>query len=70
MGFAPQDTHQTPQVAQNVAQQTQTTHEESDPAHNLIHTAMSIFGSGTVVIALVLGGLVMYKKFAKKWLVK
>jgi len=46
------------------------THAEEDPAHNLIHTAISIFGSGTVVIALLLGGAVMWKKFAKKWFAK
>ena len=44
-----------------------TEHKDDDPAHDLIHSAMSVFGSGTVVIALLLGGIVMYKKFASKW---
>ena len=60
MGYAKQEVQQVQHTEQH----------EDDPAHDLIHSAMSVFGSGTIVIALILGGIVMYKKFAAKWFVK
>lgn len=72
MGFSPeQDVQQSYQLqAQNLAHQTQPTHHEADPAHSLLHQVGGVFGYGTVLITVLLGGTVMYRRFIKKWIGK
>ncbi len=53
------------EVEQHTVQEV--SHHDGDTGHEILHQLGGLFGYGTVLLAVVIGGIIMGRKLFKKW---